>query len=81
LIDDCHRRKYAESNRSTKPTAEQVKSEVEPEEELMKELPTDLLYSSGEDVRQIRVEDTGSHPHYAHVTINGVPVEGIVDRS
>ena len=103
LIDDCRRRKFAQSNRSLKPTTKQVKSNAQSEEEksptdllyspgddvesntesgenLCKELPTDLLYSSDEDLlRQVRMVDEGSYSHYAHVVINGVPVEGIVD--
>ena len=31
------------------------------------------------DVRQVRVEDTGSHSHSVKVDIQGVPVRGIID--
>ena len=31
------------------------------------------------DVRQVRVENTGSHSHCVKVDIQGVPVRGIID--
>ena len=61
-------------------SGDDVESNTESGENLCKELPTDLLYSSDEDLlRQVRMVDEGSYSHYAHVVINGVPVEGIVD--
>lgn len=65
------------------PVTKQVKSEPEPQDSLMKELPTDLLYSSSSEEeamqRQVRVTDEGSCPPFAHVVVNGVPADGIVD--
>lgn len=45
--------------------------------------PSDLLFSSdsedGEEVRQIQVVDEGSRSQLAHVVIEGVHADGIID--
>ena len=45
--------------------------------------PLDFLFSSSEDeeadVRQLRVKDGGSHAHCVKVSVQGVPVYGLVD--
>ena len=32
-------------------------------------------------VIEVRVQDKGSHPHYVHVVVAGVPVNGIVNMA
>ena len=51
---------------------------------MLKELPIDLLYSSEsesdcDEVREVCVLDEGSRSQFAHVLVQGVPAEGIVD--
>lgn len=44
--------------------------------------PLSLLYSSSDEsdgIRVVRVQDSGSQPHYAEVQVQGVPALGIVD--
>ena len=95
-IDDCIARKKAESRKTEyrklestggkrQSAARQVKSKPTPEvDNLLKELPIDLLYSSEsesdcDEVREVRVLDEGSRSQFAHVLVQGVPAEGIVD--
>ena len=50
--------------------------------EEMEENPLDLLYSSDLDnqsEQMISVQDKGSHPKYARVTVQGEPCPGIID--
>ena len=52
--------------------------------EAAKENPVDFLFSSSDedtdpDICQIRITDGGSQPHCAKVSIQGVPVYGIID--
>ena len=44
--------------------------------------PLQYLYSdsdSASDVSSVRVEDKGSQPQKASVSVQGVPVEGVID--
>ena len=45
--------------------------------------PLGLLFSDSDDesVKQIRVEDNGSHPQLARVDVHGVPADGIIDTA
>ena len=89
-IDDCIARKKAESCKTEyrklestggkrQSAAMQVKSKPTPEVDNL--LPIDLLYSSESesDCDEVRVLDEGSRSQFAHVLVQGVPAEGIVD--
>jgi hypothetical protein len=43
--------------------------------------PCDLLLSDSEDVRQVRVTDSGSRTQLARVDVQGVPADGVVDTA
>ena len=42
-------------------------------------LPEDSSDDSGEKVRQVRINDSGSRQRYVRVLIGGVPVRGTID--
>ena len=60
----------------------QIQAREEDAPPKLKELTAlDLLYSSDSDgeIHQIRVEYHGSSPRHAHVEVQGVPTEGVID--
>ena len=83
LMRECRLRKF-ENAVTNRPTAtKQVTVERKLEEEREFPNPYDLLYSSDsegeEGVNQIRVTDEGSQSRLAHVNIQGVPADGVID--
>ena len=69
---------------STRPASPSTPLPVEIQEpDTADESPLSLLFSDSEDesVKQIRVEDNGSHPQLARVDVHGVPADGIIDTA
>ena len=60
----------------------QIQAREEDAPQKLKELTAlDLLYSSESDgeIHQVRVEYHGSSPRHAHIEVQGVPTEGVID--
>ena len=83
LMRDCKMKK-SDSAAPGRPVAtRQVTISGPSEKETEQPSPYDLLYSSdsedGEDVRLIRVTDEGSQSQLAHVIVQRVPADGVID--
>lgn len=68
--------------RGTVANAKQIQALEEDKPQKLKELTAlDLLYSSDSEgeIHQIRVEYHSSNPEHAHVEVQGVPTEGVID--
>ena len=81
---DCRQQKKESSSRqpSTSQDMKKVTTGVADVPTQQPADPTALLFSSdsdGDDVRSVRVNYQGSKPHYAKVSVAGVPVAGVID--
>ena len=75
---DCKQKKRESSGRQSQ-EVKQVTTEQPTEQQ---DDPASFLYSSdseGDGVLQIRVNDHGSKPRYANVSVAGVPATGVID--
>ena len=82
VICDCKKKKSDDAHRNQQPLAKQVTSKVTNQPRKSPD-PYDFLFSSdseGEEVmKQITVVDKGSKAQHAHISVQGVPANGVID--